>query len=80
MLRIPRFIKKLFQIDLSDTVDSGNISGDDVDDNLDFEDSEEEILALNSKDFDEFHVELCHGCTKSLPLVIFKDSCSKNSL
>jgi len=50
-------------------MDSGNISGDDFDENIDFEDSEEEILALNSKDFDEFHVDLCHGCTRSLPLV-----------
>ena len=67
----------MLQVDLSETVDSGNVSGDDVDD-PDFEDSEEDGIQnsgiqnseiRNSKDFDEFHVDLCHGCSNSLPLV-----------
>ena len=60
----------LFQVDLSETVDSGNVSGDDVDDDPEpeFDDSEEDGIAA-SKDFDEFHVDLCLGCSNSLPLV-----------
>ena len=62
----------LFQVDLSETVDSGNVSGDDVTDDPDFEDSEEESgvgRVSASKDLDEFHVDLCLACSNSLPLV-----------
>ncbi len=63
---------------MSETVDSGNVSGDDVDDDPEpeFDDSEEDGIAA-SKDFDEFHVDLCHGCSNSLPLV--KHGIIKNS-
>ena len=57
------------QVDLSETVDSGNVSGDDEDDaDDDFDESDDDVIPA-SKDFDEFHVDLCHGCSKSLPLV-----------
>ena len=54
---------------MSETVDSGNVSGDDEDDaDDDFDESDDDVIPA-SKDFDEFHVDLCHGCSKSLPLV-----------
>jgi hypothetical protein len=71
-----------YQLDLSDTIDSGNVTG--------IEENEEEVYdenghsALNNvimlsesegaqkvaKNFDDFHVQLCQSCSSSLPLEV----------
>ena len=77
-----------YQLDLSDTIDSGNVTG--------VEENEEEMYDENShsalenaimlsesdgaqkvaKNFDDFHVQLCQSCSSSLPVVIhFSRSC-----
>ena len=43
------------------------MSGDEDDDD-DFVDSDDDVIPA-TKDFDEFHVDLCQGCSTSLPLV-----------
>ena len=49
------------------------MSGDEDDDD-DFDDSDDDVIPA-TKDFDEFHVDLCQGCSTSLPLV--NDSSSR---
>ena len=72
-----------YQLDLSDTLDSGNVTGQEnelysINGNTK-ETTPENVIMLSesenaanekiAKHFDDFHVQLCQSCSSSLPLV-----------
>ena len=74
-----------YQLDLSDTLDSGNATGQENEEELYPVNGNEEtpkntanVIMLSeseattekiAKHFDDFHVQLCQSCSSSLPLV-----------
>ena len=74
-----------YQLDLSDTLDSGNVTGQENDEEMYPESVNDEtlrspanVIMLSESDaatdkiakhFDDFHVQLCQSCSSSLPLV-----------
>ena len=55
-----------FQIDMSDSIDSGNATAEEDFDDMDMSDAEHPRV---SKDFDDVLVNLCPTCSSSLPIV-----------
>ena len=72
-----------YQLDLSDTLDSGNVTGHENDEAEIYGDQNKipdpsNVIMLSESDattdkiakhFDDFHVQLCEACSSSLPLV-----------
>ena len=72
-----------YQLDLSDTIDSGNVTGIEENEEDGYDEnshsaldnaimlSESEGAQKFAKNFDDFHVQLCQSCSSSLPVVIY---------